>query len=75
MMFDHIKHVQGWTTMACHIYDLVYCKVMTIVVYDMQFKGMKTKCIMWRKLNTIYEKKEWGTPIFKRFMVDDGQAN
>jgi hypothetical protein len=48
---------------------------MTIVVYDMQFKGMKTKCIMWRKLNTIYEKKVLGTPIFKWFMVDDGQAN
>jgi hypothetical protein len=35
MMFDHIKHVQGWMTMACHVYNPVYCKVMTIVVCDM----------------------------------------
>jgi hypothetical protein len=28
MMFDRIKGVQGWTTMAYHIYDPVYCKVM-----------------------------------------------
>ncbi len=36
MMFDHIKCVQGWTTMAYHIYDPVdYYKVMTIEVYDM----------------------------------------
>jgi hypothetical protein len=41
MMFDHVKCVQGWTTMACHVYDLVYYKVMTIVVCDMQFKDTK----------------------------------
>jgi hypothetical protein len=35
MMFDHIKHVQGWTTMAYHVYDLVYCKVVTITIYNM----------------------------------------
>jgi hypothetical protein len=29
LMFDHVKHVQGWTTMAYHVYDLVYCKVMS----------------------------------------------
>jgi hypothetical protein len=20
MMLDHVKHVQGWTTMACHVF-------------------------------------------------------
>jgi hypothetical protein len=35
MMFNHVKRVQGWTTMACHVYDPFYCKVMTIVVCDM----------------------------------------
>jgi hypothetical protein len=38
MMFNHVKHVQGRTTMAYHIYDLVYYNVMMIAVYDMQFK-------------------------------------
>jgi hypothetical protein len=36
MMFDHVKRVQGRTTMACHVYDLVHYKVMTITIYDMQ---------------------------------------
>ncbi len=51
MMFDHVKRVQGWMTMACHVYDLVYCKVMTIVVRDVQFKDMEARCILWKKLN------------------------
>jgi hypothetical protein len=34
IMFDHVKHVADWITMACHVYDLVYCKVLTIVVCD-----------------------------------------
>jgi hypothetical protein len=29
--------------MACHVYDLVYCKVITIVVCDMQFKGIEVQ--------------------------------
>jgi hypothetical protein len=35
MMFNHVKCVQGWTTMAYHIYNSVYCKVMAITIYDM----------------------------------------
>jgi hypothetical protein len=60
MMFDHVKHVQGWTTMAYHVYDLVYCKVMTIVICDMQFEDMEAQCILWKKLNAIVEKKRVG---------------
>ena len=36
IMFDHVKHVESWTTMASHIYDSKYCKVMTIAICDMQ---------------------------------------
>jgi hypothetical protein len=35
LMFDHVKRVKEWTTMACHVYDEAYCKVMTITVCDM----------------------------------------
>jgi hypothetical protein len=66
MMFDHVKCVQGWTTMACHVYNPVYCKVTMIMVSDMQSMDTKAQCIMWRKLNV--EKKRLGTPIFKGFM-------
>jgi len=72
MMFDDVKRVQGWMTMACHIYDSIYCKVMMIVVYDMQSKDIKFNAfIMWRKLNVVVEKKGLGTPVFKGFMVDN----
>jgi hypothetical protein len=32
---DHVKCVDGWMTLVCHVYDLVYCKVMTIALCDM----------------------------------------
>jgi len=35
MMFDHVKRVKAWTTMACHLYDPQYKKVITISTYDM----------------------------------------
>jgi hypothetical protein len=35
IMFDHVKHVKKWTTMACHVYDFAYCLVMTIAICDM----------------------------------------
>jgi hypothetical protein len=35
MMFDHVKRVKKWTTMACHVYDSTYCRVMTIAICNM----------------------------------------
>jgi hypothetical protein len=35
LMFDHVNHVKEWTTMACHVYDSMCCKVFTIVICDM----------------------------------------
>jgi hypothetical protein len=34
MMFDHVKHVKGWMTLAYHVYDFFYCKVTMIVICD-----------------------------------------
>jgi hypothetical protein len=36
IMFDHVKRIKNWTTMACHVYDSAYCRVMTIVLCDIQ---------------------------------------
>jgi hypothetical protein len=36
IIFDHVKRVKHWTTIACHVYDSAYCRVMTIAVCDMQ---------------------------------------
>ncbi len=35
LMFDHVKRVHEWTTMACHVYDLVYCKMFVTIICDM----------------------------------------
>jgi len=51
IMLDHVKRVASWTTMACHVYDLAYCKAMTIDVCDIQFQDTKAQQVMWTKLN------------------------
>jgi hypothetical protein len=42
-MFDHVKCLCEWTTMACHVYDNTYCKVPTIACCDVQSKNAHTK--------------------------------
>jgi hypothetical protein len=32
LLFDQVKRVQEWTTMACHVYEATYYKVLTIAV-------------------------------------------
>ncbi len=69
-MFDHVKRVQGWTTMVGHIYDPIYCKVMTIMICDMQFENIEAQCILWRKLNAIIERKGLHKFVFKGFKAN-----
>jgi len=38
IMFDHVKHLEDWTTFAYHVYDPFYYKVMVIAICDMQFE-------------------------------------
>ena len=38
IMFDHVKRMENWTTMASHVYNNKYCKVMTIAICDLQFE-------------------------------------
>jgi hypothetical protein len=38
IMSDHVKCVAKWTTMAYHVYDGTYQRVMTIVCCDFQSK-------------------------------------
>ncbi len=74
-MFDHVKHVASWTTMACHVYNSTYCKVMTIVVCDMQFEETKVQQIMWTKFNEMKQKHDFPKSNFKGFMANNTQAN
>jgi hypothetical protein len=36
IMFNHVKPIKHWTTMACHIYSSTSCHIMTIIICDMQ---------------------------------------
>jgi hypothetical protein len=74
-MFDHVKRVVGWTTITCHVYNLVYCKVMIIVICDMQSEDIEAQQIMWTKLNETMLKHNFPKLNFKGFMADSTQAN
>ena len=75
IMFDHVKRVKPWTTIACHVYDSTYCKVMTIAVCDMQTEGTEGQLIFWRCLNKVMDNNGVPNPNFKGFMCDSAQAN
>jgi hypothetical protein len=49
-MFEHYKHVLGLIIMACHVYNPIYVRVMTIAIYDMQSKDIDFQILMWRAL-------------------------
>lgn len=74
-MFDHVKHIKHWTTMVCHVYDSVYCWIMTIAVCDMQSKDAIAQSVLWRNLNDIMAKHGAIKPKFKELMAGSGQAN
>jgi hypothetical protein len=42
-MFDHVKLVADWTTIACHVYDLAYYKMMSITICDMQYENIEAQ--------------------------------
>ena len=47
IMFDHVKRVINWTTMACHIYVAIYQRVITIACCDFQFENKDAQIIFW----------------------------
>ncbi len=75
LMFDHVKRVQNWTTMACHVYDATYCRVMTIAVCDMQSEDSAAQTVVWNNLNAVMARHDIPNPNFKGFMADSAQAN
>jgi hypothetical protein len=74
-MFDHVKHVVGWTIMVCHVYNLAYCKMMTIAICDMWFEDTKAQQVMWTKLNDMMQKHDFPKSNFKGFMASNARAN
>ena len=75
IMFDHVKWVENWTTMASHVYGSKYCKVMTIAICDMQSEDAEAQELFWTQLNTVMRENGVDTVNFKGFMADSAQAN
>jgi hypothetical protein len=75
IMFDHVKRVKNWTTMACHVYDSAYCRVMTIAVCDMQSEDVAAQMVLWKNLNDVMGWHGVPEPKFKGFMADSAEAN
>jgi hypothetical protein len=46
IMFGHVKHVEGWMIFTFHVYDYLYCKVMTIsyVICTMKTHMLNAYC-------------------------------
>ena len=75
LMFDHVKRVKDWTTMACHVYNTEYKKVMTITMCDMQSEDTKVQVQFWWSLNAVMHRHGVESPNFKGFMADSAMAN
>ena len=45
VMSNHVKCVNGWTTMACYVYDSTYQRMMTIVCCIFQFEDKDAQII------------------------------
>ena len=75
IMFDHVKRVVGWTSLGAHVYDPVYCKVMTICVCDMMCEMADAQEQMWVSMLALLRQHGLEDVNFKGFMADNAQAN
>ena len=75
IMFVHVKQVVGWTSLGAHVYDRVYCKVMTIVVCDMMCEMVEAQEQMWRSMMLVLDQHGVKNVNFKGFMADSAQTN
>jgi hypothetical protein len=70
IMFNHVKRVKQWTTMAYHVYDSAYCRVMTIVVCNMQSEDVVAQMVLWKNFNDLMARHGIPEPKLKEFMAD-----
>ena len=75
IMFDHVKRVKDWITIACHVYDSRYCKILTIACCDMQSEDDTTQTFFWNNLNVVMAKNSVSKVNFKGFKADNAQVN
>ena len=75
IIFDHVKHLKAWTTLACHVYDSKYCKVLSIACCDMQSENDIVQMLFWENLNSVMSENGVSKTNLKGLMADSAQAN
>ena len=75
IMFDHVKRVAGWTSLGAHIYDPVFCKIVTIYICDIMYKMADAHEQMWLSMVSLLSWYGVKNVNFKGFMADSAQAN
>ena len=55
IIFDQVKRVTNWTTMACNVYDATYQCVMTIACYDFQSEDKDVQIIFGRISTMLWQ--------------------
>jgi hypothetical protein len=75
VVFDHVKRVGDWTTLAADVYDPHYCGIMIIATCDMKVEDVNTQALFWRLLNLTC--LEHGVPKvdFHGFMANDAHIS
>ena len=75
MMYDHIKCISSWTTMACHVYDSTYQHVMTIACDNFQFEDKDAQVVFLKNFNHVMARHGVPNPHFKGFIADSAHVN
>ena len=75
IIFDHVKRLKDWTTLACYVNNSKYYKMLTIVCCDMQSKDGIAQTLFWENLNSVILENEVSNVNFKDFMADSAQVN
>jgi hypothetical protein len=75
MMSNHVKWIKGWTTMAAHMYDGTYQRVMTIACCDFQSEDNDAQVFFSLNLNHVMARHGIPHATFISSMADSVQAN
>lgn len=75
VLFDFVKRMKDWTTMACHVYNPFLQELQTLAICEFKVEDTEAQVLFWEMLNRVMEKHGFPKAQFKGFMADEAQAN
>jgi hypothetical protein len=70
MFLPHVKCIAKWTTIVAHVYNPLFCGVMTLFACNMRTKHEKAQTLLWTKLNAFCMKNGFKEVNFVGFMAN-----